>query len=64
VTTFGIPSIDAVPVPTVPDMSSDEFADANNQVRFLGEENSSVRTTDQTEIGIYWGYDVARGPGR
>jgi hypothetical protein len=63
VTTFGIPGTDAVPVPTVPDLTSAEYTQAFNQVRFLGEENSSVRTTDQTEIGIYWGYDVARGLG-
>ena len=63
VKTFGIPSADSVPVPTVPDLTSDEYTQAFDQVRALGEENSAVRTTDQTEIGIYWGYDVARGLG-
>jgi hypothetical protein len=33
------------------------------QVKRLGAEDSTERTTDQTEIGIYWGYDVARGLG-
>jgi hypothetical protein len=61
---FGLPSADAVPVPTVPDLTSDEYGQAFNQVEALGaEEPNSTRTTDQTEIGIYWGYDVARGLG-
>jgi hypothetical protein len=64
VSTFGIPSVDAVPTPTVPDMNSDEFTQAFNQVYALGADDpNSTRTTDQTEIGIYWGYDVARGLG-
>jgi hypothetical protein len=63
VTTFGIPSVDSVQTPTVPDMHTDEFTQAFNQVYALGAENGSTRTTDQTEIGIYWGYDVARGLG-
>jgi hypothetical protein len=63
VTPFGVPSTDAVPTPTVPDLLSPEYTAAFNQVKALGEETSTVRTTDQTEIGIYWGYDVARGLG-
>jgi hypothetical protein len=63
VTTFGIPSVDDVPTPPVPDLTSDEYAQAFDQVKALGQENSTVRTTDQTEIGIFWGYDVSRGLG-
>jgi hypothetical protein len=63
VTTFGIPSTAAIPTPTVPALTSDEYTQAFNQVKALGEDTSTVRTTDQTEIGIYWGYDVARGLG-
>jgi hypothetical protein len=63
VTTFGIPGVDAVPTPAVPGLGSDEYARAFAQVKALGEETSAVRTTDQTEIGIFWGYDVARGLG-
>jgi hypothetical protein len=64
VKTFGITSTDQVPTIPVPDMTSDEYTDAFNQVYQLGAEDGySTRTTDQTEIGIYWGYDVARGLG-
>jgi hypothetical protein len=63
VTTFGVPSTAAVPTLPVPSLTSDEYTQAFNQVKALGEENSTVRTIDETEIGIYWGYDVARGLG-
>jgi hypothetical protein len=64
VTPFGIPSTDDIPTPPPPDMLSDEFTQAFDQVKALGaEEPNSTRTTDQTEISIYWGYDVARGLG-
>jgi hypothetical protein len=65
VTTFGIPSVDAVPTPTVPAMTSQEYTDAFNQVKAIGSDlgQNTVRTTDQTEIGLFWGYDVARGLG-
>jgi hypothetical protein len=65
VKTFGIPNTAAVPTPTVPAMTSQEYTDAFNQVKALGEDlgHNSVRTTDQTEIGLFWGYDVARGLG-
>jgi len=63
VTPFGIQSTADVPTPPVPSMTSSEYTQAFNQVMALGEENSTVRTLDQTEIGIYWGYDVARGLG-
>ncbi len=63
VTPFGIPSTDAIPTPTVPSLTSDEYTQAYSQVMELGEELSTERTTDQTEIGIYWGYDVANGLG-
>jgi hypothetical protein len=63
VTPFTIPSIEAIPTRTVPGLNTLEYALAYNQVKVLGEDVSSVRTTDQTEIGIFWGYDVARGLG-
>jgi hypothetical protein len=63
VQTFGIQSTDQIPTRTVPDLLSPEYTAAFNQVKALGEMDSSVRTTDQTEIGIFWGYDVARGLG-
>src|SRR5262249_53363311 len=41
------------------------YTDAFNQVKALGEDlgSNTVRTTDETELGIFWGYDVARGLG-
>lgn len=63
VTPFAIPSPDAIPTRTVPGLDTIEYAQAYAQVKELGEETSTERTTDQTEIGIYWGYDVARGLG-
>jgi hypothetical protein len=35
-------------------LSSDEWEDDYNQVRTLGEINSTVRTPEQTEIGLFW----------
>jgi hypothetical protein len=63
VTPFALPSADAVQVRSAPALDSPEYTAAYNQVLELGEEDSTERTTDQTEIGIYWGYDVARGLG-
>jgi hypothetical protein len=63
VKTFGINSTSQVPTPQVPNLTSDEYTQAYDQVKALGEDNSTVRTLDETEIGIYWGYDVARGLG-
>jgi len=63
VNTFGISSTDAVPTRPVPGMNSLEYTMAYMQTKRLGAETSTERTTDQTEIGIYWGYDVARGLG-
>jgi hypothetical protein len=63
VTPFAISSTAAIPTRSAPDLTSVEYTSAFNQVKQLGELTSTERTTDQTEIGIYWGYDVARGLG-
>jgi hypothetical protein len=65
VKTFGIPSLAVVSTPPVPAMTSQQYTDAFNQVKALGSDlgQNTVRTTDQTEIGLFWGYDVARGLG-
>jgi hypothetical protein len=60
---FGIRSTDAIPTRTVPGLNSLEYTLAYMQAKRLGAEDSTERTTDQTEIGIFWGYDVARGLG-
>ncbi|MBX7167549.1 MAG: vanadium-dependent haloperoxidase [Pirellulales bacterium] len=44
-------------VPVVPDMTSAEYTASFDEVKSLGEKNSMTRTADQTEIGIFWGYD-------
>ena len=43
--------------PMQPDLTSPEYAAAFNEVKEIGELNSSTRTAEQTEIGIFWGYD-------
>ena len=37
-----------------PDLSSRQWADDYNQVKTLGAVNSTVRTPQQTEIGLFW----------
>jgi hypothetical protein len=64
VETFGITSTAQIPTRTAPALTSDEYTQAFNQVKQLGlNDPNPNRTLDQTEIGIYWGYDVARGLG-
>src|SRR5262249_31782251 len=64
VTPFGIPNADAVPVPTVPDMQSDEFTQAFNQVYALGQEDpNSTRTRPEPELTFAGAYARARGRG-
>ena len=63
VTPFAIPSIAAIPTPPVPSLTSTEYTQALEQVEQLGSDGSTVRTADETAIGIFWGYDVARGLG-
>jgi hypothetical protein len=45
--------------PHPPDMTSAAYTAAFNEVKSLGEKNSLLRTAEQTEIGIFWGYDRA-----
>ena len=44
-------------VPPPPSLTSQQYTDAYNEVKSLGALNSTTRTADQTEIGIFWGYD-------
>src|SRR5262245_49199857 len=61
VRTFGIPGTAAIPTRPVPALTCDEYTQAFNQVKALGKtEPDSTRTLDQTELSIFWGYDVAR----
>jgi hypothetical protein len=63
VTPFAIPSTAAIPTPTAPALTSVDYTQAYDQVKTLGAADSTVRTTDETELAIFWGYDVARGLG-
>jgi len=50
-------------VPGPPELTSEEYAAAYNEVKRLGDVNSAERTDEQTEIGIFWGYDGTPGLG-
>jgi hypothetical protein len=43
--------------PAQPDLTSNDYLAAFNEVKEVGELNSPTRTAEQTEIGIFWGYD-------
>lgn len=49
--------------PPLPPMTSAEYTASFNEVKAYGAKNSTVRTEDQKQIGIYWGYDGAPGLG-
>lgn len=61
VTPFAIGStssfIDALTPP--PALNSPEYTAAFNQVKSYGALNSTTRTVDETDIGLFWGYDRA-----
>lgn len=50
-------------IPPPPALNSVAYATAFNEVKAYGAKNSSVRTEEQTIIGIFWGYDGAKGLG-
>ena len=58
VKTFGItrPASSYLPPPP-PALNSPEYAAALNQVESLGALDSTTRTADQTQAGIFWAYD-------
>jgi hypothetical protein len=50
-------------LPPIPDMSSQAYTDAFNQVKEYGALNSASRTAEQQEIALFWAYDrPAMGP--
>src|SRR5262249_52472557 len=59
VTPFVIDSNQQFLPPSPPALTSQEYTDAFNQVKSLGNVNSTTRTADQTQIGVFWGYDRA-----
>jgi hypothetical protein len=59
VTPFALASGNQFRPPAPPDMTSAAYTIAFNEVKSLGEKNSPTRTAEQTEIGVFWGYDRA-----
>ncbi|MDB5333912.1 MAG: hypothetical protein JWP03_5063 [Phycisphaerales bacterium] len=57
VTPFALQSDSQFRPPAPPALDSQAYADAFNQVKTLGAKDSTVRTADQTQIGIFWAYD-------
>ena len=51
------PFINALTPP--PALNSPEYTTAFNQVKSYGALNSTTRTADETEMGLFWGYDRA-----
>jgi hypothetical protein len=49
---------------SMPDMDSQEYVDAFNQVKDYGARNSPSRTADQQSIGLFWAYDRPNLPGK
>jgi hypothetical protein len=45
--------------PPAPALTSHEYTTAYQQVKMLGAVDSKVRTPEQTQIGMFWGYDRA-----
>lgn len=61
VTPFALPSAEMFHVPPPPALTSQAYADAFNEVKSLGSATSTTRTAEQTQIGIFWGYDGSPG---
>jgi hypothetical protein len=55
--TFALTSASQISVPPMADTTSQGYADSYNEVKLLGELNSTARTAEQTEIGIFWALD-------
>jgi hypothetical protein len=64
VTPFALRSAEQFHVPPPPALTSQEYADAYNEVMSLGGDGVTTpitRTAEQTQIGIFWGYDGSPG---
>lgn len=59
VTPWTVPNSGTYAPSAPPSLTSQAYTDSFNQVKDLGALNSTTRTADQTEIGIFWGYDRA-----
>ncbi|MEN1679193.1 MAG: vanadium-dependent haloperoxidase [Planctomycetota bacterium] len=54
---FALPDTERFMPPPMPWVDTPEYADAYNEVKVLGAADSTERTADQTEIGLFWAYD-------
>jgi membrane-associated phospholipid phosphatase len=54
VTPFGIPGGSAFRAPAPPDLNSPAYTDAFNEVKTLGDLNSTTRTAEQSQIAQFW----------
>jgi hypothetical protein len=66
VTPFAISSPEAIGTRPAPELSSFEYTMAYNQAKALGGNGITTptqRSAEQTEIGIFWGYDGSPGLG-
>ena len=57
VQTFALHSPGDFAPPPMPALTSQAYADAFNEVKALGGVDSTARTSEQTEIGLFWAYD-------
>ena len=60
---FAMNRVQDFDAPPVPAMTSQEYTDAYQEVKLYGQETSTIRTAEQTETGIFWGYDGSPGLG-
>lgn len=54
---FGLVDMEGLYPDRMPDLTSQEYTDAFNEVKELGALNSATRTEEQTEIALFWAYD-------
>jgi hypothetical protein len=58
---FVVQSAEQFAAPPPPAITSLAYAQAYEQVKALGDVNSTVRTDNETDIGFFWGYDAQPG---
>jgi len=56
-------NVNNFPIPAPPPLTSQAYTDAYNQVMSVGAANSTTRTQEQTDIGLFWAYDGTPGLG-
>ncbi|MEM6553924.1 MAG: vanadium-dependent haloperoxidase [Planctomycetota bacterium] len=57
VQTFAVKDVNDFMPPAMPSLDSAAYAEAYNEVKELGSVDSTMRTSEETEIGIFWAYD-------